>query len=101
MLVMERLELTDEQAPAVAEILQNTYAERFILLDKHGVNLDSSNSQRPSRSTMLNLRRDMERLDADTRKQLGKHLSKQQMKTYKKIEKERQNRMRQRFMGGR
>lgn len=93
----ERLQLTEEQAPAVEEILKNTYAERLLILDKYGMNLNDPNFERPDRRTMMRLRKDMDQLDEDSRKQLSKHLTKDQMKTLKSMEKERQQRMRERF----
>ena len=98
-LTKERLELTDEQSVVVEEILRNSMTERFVILDKYGINPIDPNFQRPDMRTMKRMRGDMERLDSDTQKQLKNQLTKDQMKTWKKLEKERQNHMRERMMG--
>lgn len=98
-LTKERLELSDEQAVAVEEILQNTFTERLLIMDKYGINPQDPNFKRPEMSTLKSMRDDMSRLDKDTRKQLDTHLSKKQMKEFKKMERERQDRMRKRMMG--
>ena len=95
----ERLELTEEQAVAVEGIIRNSMVERMLILDKYGINPGDPNFQRPDMSTLSSMRGDMDRLDSDIKKQLKGHLSKKQMKTWKKLERERQNRMRSQMMG--
>lgn len=95
----ERLELTDEQAAPVEEIIRNSMIERFLILDKYGINPNDPNFQRPEMSTLSSMRDEMGRLDGDIKKQLKSHLTKDQMKAWKKLERERQKRMRSQMMG--
>ncbi|MEM8485067.1 MAG: hypothetical protein AAF564_05935 [Bacteroidota bacterium] len=94
----ERLSLTDEQAVAVGEILQNTMVERLIIMDKYGIDFSDPNFKRPARSTLQQMGNEMERIEKDTNKQLDAHLDKKQMKTWKKMEKDRKKQMRKRMM---
>ena len=97
----DRLELTEEQAVAVEEIISNSMVERFLILEKYGIDPNDPSFRRPDRSTLKSMQEDMGRLDSDIKNQLGQHLSKDQMKTWKKLEKERKNRMRSQMMGRR
>ena len=95
----QRLELTEEQAIAVEEIMRNSMIERFIILDKYGINPNEPNFQRPDMNSLRQMRDEMDRLDNDVKKQLKNHLSKDQMKAWKKLERERKSRMRGQMMG--
>ena len=99
-LTKERLELTEDQAEAVEAILSNSVVERLIVLDKYGINPGDPDFQRPKMSTMRKMRDDMDRIDSDVEKQLKNHLTKDQMKTWKKLEKDRKNRMRSQMRNG-
>ena len=95
----EQLELTQEQAEPVEAILRNAMIERLLILDKYGIKPNDPNFQRPDMNTLSKMRDDIDRLNGDIKNQLKSHLSKDQMKTWKKLERERQNQMRARMMG--
>lgn len=95
----EQLELSDEQAVAVEEILRNSFTERLLIMDTYGINPEDPNFKRPDMDTLQDMRSDMGRLEKDTRMQLENHLNKKQMKAFKKMERKRKDQMRKRMMG--
>ena len=91
----ERLQLTEEQQEAIAPILENSMAERLAIMEEYGINPSDPDFKRPGMRTMRKMRKDMDRLDSNTRKQLENHLSDEQMDTWDELQKERKDRMRQ------
>ena len=85
----DRLQLTDEQQVAVEEILMGSYQEREALKEKYGMNPMDPDFKRPKRKTAKSFRSDMESLNQETAKQLAEHLTTEQMDTWKALEQER------------
>ena len=90
----EQLQLTDEQSEAFETILTDTFQQRMAIMEKYGINPSDPNFKRPGMSTMRKMRKDMDKVDKETEKQLSEHLTSDQMATWEKLEKERQERMR-------
>ena len=84
----ERLKLTKDQEPKVREILKAQNEKRRAIFEK------TRARETPDRQGM---REEMQKLQQETDKQLGRILTKDQMEAYKKF----QDEMRQRGPGGR
>ena len=95
---LDRLQLTDEQREAVRPIVEETFAQRLAVLEKHGIdpaNLNADN--RPGYRTMRKLGKDMDKVRKETEKQLQAVLTADQMEVWKEMEEERRARMREQF----
>ena len=90
----ERLQLTDEQAVEVSAILSESFTERLTIMDSYGIYPNDPNFERPSMRTLRKLRKEMKNLDKETHEQLSAHLTEEQMDTWKDLEAERRERMR-------
>lgn len=78
-----RLNLTPEQRTAIAPILQESMTVRRAAFQKHGVDFETC--KRPGAIGLIRLRRDMKRINADTRTRLAEILSPAQLREYDKI----------------
>ena len=95
---LERLQLTDEQRKTVRPIMEESFAQRLAVLEKHGIdpaNLNADN--RPGYRTMRKLGKDMDKVRKETEKQLQAVLTADQMEVWKEMEEERRARMREQF----
>lgn len=95
---LERLQLNDEQREEVRSIIEANFEQRLAVLQKHGVNPKNRDAaKRPSIRKMLALRNDLGKVGNKTEKELGKVLSDDHMKVWKKLEEERREQMRERL----
>lgn len=91
----ERLQITEEQAPVVQEILRQSAERRFAVLEKYGF----GDGERPSLSfrEKRRLRGEINDVNEDTLNRLSEILTDDQLKEYKKIQEERRAEMRERL----
>ena len=95
---LERLHLTDAQRETVRPILEESFAQRLAVLEKHGIDLENQDANdRPGFRTMRKLGKDMDNVRKDTEKQLQAVLTADQMNLWKELEEERCARMREQF----
>lgn len=95
---LERLHLTDAQRETVRPILEESFAQRLAVLEKHGIDLENQDANdRPGFRTMRKLGKDMDNVRKDTEKQLQAVLTADQMNLWKELEEERRARMREQF----
>ncbi|WP_417462644.1 hypothetical protein [Kordiimonas sp.] len=93
-----RLGLTAEQEEKVTPILEASREKQLGILEKHG--FGKGVKPKLSLREKLSLAREMKAVRADTEAALSRHLSREQMKTYKTIQDERRARMKK-FMKSR
>jgi len=94
----ERLQLTDEQRDAVRPILEDSYMQRQAILEKYGIDLESTNrSDRPGRRTLRQIRNDLNRENEETTRKLEAVLTGDQMDRWKTLQEERRAEMRDRI----
>lgn len=86
------LNLTEEQKTAVRPILEDSFAKRRAVMEKHGV---GPGKGRPDRKTMRSMRPEMQAIRQDTDQQLSGVLSDEQMKQLQQKRKEARARMRE------
>ncbi len=91
----ERLQITEEQAPVVQEILRESAERRFAILEKYGF----GDGERPSLSfrEKRKLRGEINNVNQDTLGRLSEVLTDDQLQEYKKIQEERRAEMRERL----
>jgi len=87
-----RLGLTEDQADAIAPILEESFEKRKAVMTEYGV----TPGQRPDLSMrqMRAMGKKMKAIRKDTNEQLAQHLSPDQMDTLEDIQKEQRERMR-------
>ncbi len=90
-----RLQLTEEQKPAVKTILTRDRESRLAVLRENGVDLERGD--RPSLFTMRGMRSDLAAINSKTRAQLSALLSADQLATYDVIADERRAQTRARL----
>ena len=90
----QRLQLSEEQTDAVETILHNSMVQSMAIMKKYNF---TPGSTRPSMRTMRKMRKEMSQHGEETKKQLAAHLTESQMDTWESLEKERQDRMRERL----
>lgn len=91
----ERLQITEEQAPVVQEILKESAERRFAILEKYGF----GDGERPSLNfrEKRRLRSEINDVNEDTLERLSEILTDDQLEEYKKIQEERGAEMRERL----
>ncbi|MEM1270610.1 MAG: hypothetical protein AAF752_06390 [Bacteroidota bacterium] len=97
---MKHLDLTSEQEDPVRSILENSFTQRLATLEKHGLSPQAlQQGERPGFRTRLRLKRDMDKLRSDTKKQLKAVLTDEQLTAWETLEASRQAQMRERMSG--
>jgi len=96
----ERLQLTDSQKETVRPILNDDQMQRQAILNEYGIDLENIDPEnRPGRRTLLKMRRDMNKVNKRTEKQLASVLTDDQMAEWGALQEERREKMRDRLQG--
>lgn len=96
----ERLQLTDSQKEAVRPIINDDQMQRQAILNEYGIDLENIDpDNRPGRRTLLKMRRDMNKVNKRTEKQLASVLTDDQMAEWGALQEERREKMRNRLQG--
>jgi len=96
----ERLQLTDSQKETVRPILNDDQMQRQAILNEYGIDLENIDpDNRPGRRTLLKMRRDMNKVNKRTEKQLASVLTADQMAEWGALQEERREKMRDRLQG--
>jgi len=96
----ERLQLTDSQKETVRPILNDDQMQRQAILNEYGIDLENIDPEnRPGRRTLLKMRRDMNKVNKRTEKQLASVLTDDQMAEWGALKEERREKMRDRLQG--
>lgn len=95
-----RLNLSEQQEADLAPIMYESVQQRAALMDKYGI---TPGGGRPNVGIqqMRSMRNDMTALQQSTNRAVSKVLDKDQMKIWRKIQKERQDEMRSQIRGRR
>lgn len=98
-----RLSLSDDQMSKVRPVLQDAADAQRSVLKKYGIDLEAEGGAKPNLGMRewRNLRGDLQRVQADTHKRLEAILTKQQMKEFETLQRERGEELRKRIRGGR
>ncbi len=98
--IKNRLNLTDEQSEKFEPIILYQWEKRLAVMKKHGINRDSSLSERKIGLRQLRkIKKDMDKINREIKQQLTKILSKEQMDEYNKIIEENRVEMKSRLRG--
>lgn len=97
--IRERLDLSEAQKTQLEPVLRKDLEERAEVMRKYGVTRESE--ERPSRSEMRALRRDLKAMREATDAEVEQILDPGQMAEYRKIREEAQDEMRERARGRR
>ena len=90
-----RLGLTPEQEEAIQPILMNAREKQLGVLEKYGYGAGAKPNL--SMRKKISMAKELKKVRGDTEKALAKHLTKEQMAEYKKIQDENREKMRARF----
>ncbi|MEM1093534.1 MAG: hypothetical protein AAGJ10_02940 [Bacteroidota bacterium] len=97
---LDQLSLTEAQRETVRPIMTSAFAERLVVMEKHGVNpAQMQSGKRPGLRTLRRMKKDMDALNKATEEELEAVLTEEQMAQWRTIEKERQDRMRAQLRG--
>lgn len=101
--VQTRLRLSDEQMSKVRPVLQDAADGQRSVLLKYGIDLEAEGGAKPNLGMRegRKLRGDLQQVQADTHKRLEAILTKQQMKEFEALQRERGDELRTRIRGGR
>ena len=100
--VKARLNVTDEQAEQLEPIFLDSSEKRFAVLEKYGISGDMRSSGKKIGFAQLRaVKRDMDKIDRETKEQLVGVLSERQLNEYKKIQQEQRAKVRERMMARR
>ena len=98
--IKDRLSLTDEQAEKFKPIILYQWEKRLAVMKKHGINRDSSLSEKKIGLRQLRaVKKEMDKINKEIEKQLANILSKEQMDEYNNIQEENRIEMRKRLRG--
>ena len=98
--IKNRLNLTDEQSEKFEPIILDQWEKRLAVMKKHGINRDSSLSEKKIGLRQLRaVRKEMDKINKEIEKQLANILSKEQMDEYNNIQEENRVEMRMRLRG--
>ena len=98
--IKNRLNLTDEQSEKFEPIILYQWEKRLAVLKKHGINRDSSLSEKKIGLRQLRaVKKEMDKINKEIEKQLANILSKEQMDEYNNIQEEKRVEMRMRLRG--
>ena len=93
-----RLKPTDNQNDQLMPIFLDIFQKRQSIMKKNGVDLKSrSSGERIGMKQLRSIKKEMDKLNKQTMKQLEKVLSKEQLNEYKKFQKEQRDEMRNRL----
>jgi|TARA_A100001234_G_C12622284_1_gene384365 hypothetical protein len=96
--IKDRLNLTDEQAEKFKPIILYQWEKRLAVMKKHGINRDSSLSEKKIGLRQLRaVKKEMDKINKEIEKQLANILSKEQMDEYNNIQEENRVEMRMRL----
>tara|TARA_B100001939_G_C16762116_1_gene538764 strand:+ start:147 stop:575 length:429 start_codon:yes stop_codon:yes gene_type:complete len=97
-LMISRLKLTDNQNDQLMPIFLDIFQKRQSIMKKNGVDIKSrSSGERIGMKQLRSIKKEMDKLNKQTMKQLEKVLSKVQLNEYKKLQEEQRNEMRNRL----
>jgi hypothetical protein len=97
-LMISRLKLTDNQNDQLMPIFLDIFQKRQSIMKKNGVDLKSrSSGERIGMMQLRSVKKDMDKLNKQTMKQLEKVLNKEQLNEYKKFQEEQRDEMRKRL----
>ena len=98
--IKNRLNLTDEQSEKFEPIILDQWEKRLAVMKKHGINRDSSLSEKKIGLRQLRaVKKEMDKINKEIEKQLANILSKEQMDEYNNIQEENRVEMRMRLRG--
>ena len=98
--IKNRLNLTDEQSEKFEPIILYQWEKRLAVMKKHGINRDSSLSEKKIGLRQLRaVKKEMDKINKEIEKQLANILSKEQMDEYNNIQEENRVEMRMRLRG--
>ena len=96
--MISRLKLTDNQNDQLMPIFLDIFQKRQSIMKKNGVDLKSrSSGERIGMMQLRSVKKDMDKLNKQTMKQLEKVLNKEQLNEYKKFQEEQRDEMRKRL----
>ena len=96
--MISRLKLTDNQNDQLMPIFLDIFQKRQSIMKKNGVDLKSrSSGERIGMMQLRSVKKDMDKLNKQTMKQLEKVLNKEQLNEYKKFQEEQRAEMRKRL----
>ena len=94
-LMISRLKLTDNQNDQLMPIFLDIFQKRQRIMKKNGVDIKSrSSGERIGMKQLRSIKKEMDKLNKQTMKQLEKVLSKVQLNEYKKFQEEQRYEMR-------
>ena len=97
-LMISRLKLTDNQNDQLMPIFLDIFQKRQSIMKKNGVDIKSrSSGERIGMKQLRSIKKEMDKLNRQTMKQLEKILSKVQLNEYKKFQEEQRDEMRNRL----
>ena len=97
-LMISRLKLTDNQNDQLMPIFLDIFQKRQSIMKKNGVDIKSrSSGKRIGMKQLRSIKKEMDKLNKQTMKQLEKILSKVQLNEYKKFQEEQRDEMRNRL----
>ena len=97
-LMISRLKLTDNQNDQLMPIFTDIFQKRQRIMKKNGVDIKSrSSGERIGMKQLRSIKKEMDKLNKQTMKQLEKILSKVQLNEYKKFQEEQRDEMRNRL----
>ena len=96
--IKNRLNLTDEQSEKFEPIILYQWEKRLAVMKKHGINRDSSLSEKKIGLRQLRaVKKEMDKINKEIEKKLANILSKEQMDEYNNIQEEKRVEMRMRL----
>ena len=97
-LMISRLKLTDNQNDQLMPIFLDIFQKRQSIMKKNGVDIKSrSSGERIGMKQLRSIKKEMDKLNKQTMKQLEKVLSKEQLNEFKKFQEEQRDEMRNRL----
>ena len=97
-LMISRLKLTDNQNDQLMPIFLDIFQKRQSIMKKNGVDIKSrSSGERIGMKQLRSIKKEMDKLNKQTMKQLEKVLNKEQLNEYKKFQEEQRDEMRKRL----
>ena len=96
--MISRLKVTEKQNDQLLPIFLDIFQKRQSIMKKNGVDLKSrSSGERIGMMQLRSVKKDMDKLNKQTMKQLEKVLNKEQLNEYKKFQEEQRAEMRKRL----
>ena len=96
--MISRLNFSDKQNDQLIPIFLDIFQKRQSIMKKNGVDIKSrSSGERIGMKQLRSIKKEMDKLNKQTMKQLEKVLSKEQLNEYKKFQKEQRDEMRNRL----